>query len=342
MSDYKDKEALVNQYAAQNKLQDAINLLYEMICSAVQAKDFERAEAFRDLIYDIDSMALVAIVKANELIENSKRKGIDKAHKEVWHKLYSRLTDEEATAIFYALEEKTYDSYKIILKQGEANPYLFFVDSGLLTVSCNIKGKVLFIKNIKGGHIAGEDTFFSASICTNILSSDTVTNLHCLHKKNITKWKTKFPRLESKLKDFCYSPEQHCDVFKNSKRDRRVHKRMAIDGSINFNVLKPSGDPIEKTFRGKLSDISKGGISFFIKTGQEETANLLLGKKLRLLIKDEGDILGRGLDQNGIVMAVQFHPLMSPSANDYSIHMKYDKDLTNEIFDQIKEFFDNS
>ncbi len=195
MNDYKDKKALVDKYATQNKLQEAINLLYEMVCSAVQAKDFESAETFRDQIYDIDSMALVAIVKANELIDNSKRKGIDKAHKEVWHKLYSRLTEEEANAVYYALEEKTYDSYKIILKQGELNPYLFFIDSGVLTLSCNIKGKVLFIKNIKGGHIAGEDTFFSASICTNILSSDTLTNLHCLHKKNIAKWKTKFPMM---------------------------------------------------------------------------------------------------------------------------------------------------
>lgn len=331
MGDYKSDEKFVTQYVEQGKQEKALSLLSEMISTAVAAKDFPSAEAFRDRIYEIDSMALTTIVRVNELIDSAKVDEIDDAHKDIWEKLYSGLTDEETYALYNSLEKKSYDSEQIISKQGSTSQYLFFVDKGELKLTCQVKDKHLFLKNIKAGYIAGEDVFFSTSVCTTTLASATATDLHSLHKDKLKKWKTEFPQLENKLKNFCFSPDQHTDFHKKKSINRREDERSKIEGAVDFKILKSSGEPIEKSYRGDLSDISKTGISFFIKSQNRESINMLLGRKLSLSFRMKTDKTHKQIVTEVKVLAVTFHPLVSPSANDYSIHLTCDHDITEDV-----------
>ena len=86
-----------------------------------------------------------------------------------------------------------------------------------------------------------------------------------------------------------------------------------------------------KAFKGELSDISVGGLSFFIKTSKEETARLLLGRSLNLKFTLATGVSQLKIDQNGTVIGVRYHLL-----KDYSLHIKFDRMLSEKIVQEME------
>jgi len=71
--DFSQKEQMAAQYAAQGKTQHAVKLLFELIVAYAKAKNFPKAEALREKLFEVDAMALNEIIKAAEIIEEEKR-----------------------------------------------------------------------------------------------------------------------------------------------------------------------------------------------------------------------------------------------------------------------------
>jgi CRP-like cAMP-binding protein len=252
---------------------------------------------------------------------------VDKRHTAIWSNLYSKLSQEEANALFYALEEKKFEPDENIIKQGELNLFLLFVEKGEIRVFYTIKDKNIFVQNLGQGSVAGRETFFSTSVSTVSMSAVCHTQVHCLNKDYIAKWKNNLPLLESKLNDFCSQQDKISNSFSGKKLNRRVDERFSVTGSITFRVLKPDGTLMDGNFRGALSDISKGGLSFLIKSASKDTANRLLGRKIKMSSQVKVNEHVIGLDHVGIVTAVDFKPLISLSSNDYIIHVKTDEKI---------------
>ncbi len=330
MEDLAEQLKQVDQKVAQNEIEFAVKLLFELIVKYAKNKDFSKAELLREKLYKVDPMALNQIVESGEIIEAEKSDFIDQNHIKTWKKLYSRLTSEETNTLFYSLKEATYGPDKTLIRQGDINNNLYLINRGQLKIFYRTKDREIFLKPLGPGDTAGEDTFFSSTVCTTSLTTLSDVKLNYLTKDILAKWDVDFSSLASKLRNFCLELEKVSDLLKKKGEDRRLQNRINISGAVLIQLIDNSGSTIGKTIKGNLSDISAGGLSFFIKTAREKVARMLLGRKLNIKFIL---VLGQGryeIEKNASVLAVHYH-----LSNDYSIHLKFEGLLHERISKEI-------
>lgn len=325
------QEALVDQYVAQNDTGAAVKLLFDLIVNRAKAKDFAKAKALWERLSEVDPMALTEITKSGEMIEEEQRGAIDSNHLDVWSELYGTLTTEETNTLYYAMKGQAYGSDQIIIRQGDHDTRLYFIDSGQLKIISSQEGLEILVDTIGPGSIVGVDTFFSNTVCTTSLVTLSDVKLQVVDKDVLPEWDRTCPSLEPKLHHYCLKFETVDHLLKKRGLNRRTYQRVSISGEGIFQVLNIAGDPVGKAFRGRLSDISVGGLSFFLRISKKETGRLLLGRALHVRLT-----LPQGADQQkmdiyGRVVAVRSHPF-----EDYSVHIKFDEMLSARIVAEFK------
>jgi len=327
MTDLLQQENLVDRYVAQNDTDAAVKLLYSLIVQYARGKNFSKAEALREKLFKVDAMALTEIVNAAEIIEKEKSASLsrDKQHLSIWSDLYDSLSREEANALYLSLEGQSYDMNQPVFRQGHGNSRLFFINKGQLKLIHTLKTGELLLNTLTVGDIAGEDTFVPVSICTSSLVPLTRVELSCLKRSALQTLAEKCPGLESKLQDFCLKKKKSYARAGDKRIERRLHRRRNLSGRVALQFLNAAGQPLGKEFRGELSDISRGGLCFFIRIPKKETVRQLLGRKIKLKF-----VPGRGenkkpVEQTGSIVAVSDRLF-----GDYSVHVKFNQLLASE------------
>ena len=115
--------------------------------------------------------------------------------------------------------------------------------------------------------------------------------------------------------------------------DRRTQKRVKISGIGIINLLDRAGQPIAKSFKGELNDISVGGLAFEIRISKENTARLLLGRRLNIEFSFTQSVPNIKINQNGLIVGVYPYPF-----EDYSIHVKFEKMLDRSVIASIQRY----
>ena len=155
--------------------------------------------------------------------------------------------------------------------------------------------------------------------------------MNYLEKKITSKWEDEFPGLESNLHNYSLGYEKVQDLLKEKALDRRTQIRVKVSGKVVILILSTEGSPVGKIFKGVLSDISVGGLSFYIKIPKKEAARLLLGRNLNMkFILPTGGSKEK-IDQNGTVVAVHSHAF-----DDYSVHIKFDAMLSEKLVEEVE------
>ncbi|PIY24411.1 MAG: hypothetical protein COZ12_01050, partial [Deltaproteobacteria bacterium CG_4_10_14_3_um_filter_60_8] len=280
MVDFARLEEEANLLVASGEKAKAIKAAYELALASARAKDFARAERWRQKLYQLDPMALTEIVNAGEVIEAEKAGGLDQSYLDLWPKLFHALTGEETNALYYALQEKVFEADQVVFEQGKRHARLYFVVTGQLKLIHAKENREYFLQTINKSEIVGVDTFFTISTCTTSLVTLSRVKLLCLERETMDGWQEQFPGLERKLHDFCMDFNNIPDLLKRKGLDRRTQTRYPVEGIAVIDLLNASGASLGREFKGKLADISEGGVSFFIKTAKRETARLLLGRRI--------------------------------------------------------------
>ena len=207
-----DQEAQLEQLIKSGNNEEAIKLLSKLASVCAEKSDFERAEAFRDQMYEVDSMALSEIVNVNKSIETFKSKALTPDHRKLWANFFNHLTSEEANAFFFALKELHLDEEKMILQQGEPNERLYLISQGKLKIVHERQDKQMLIHTLGSGDILGEDTFFSINVCTVSAKSLSKVKLSYLQRDKLEGITIQYPELESKLKKNLRHRGKNCRV----------------------------------------------------------------------------------------------------------------------------------
>jgi CRP-like cAMP-binding protein len=331
MTSIAEAEKMVEQYIAKDDICAAVKLLYEMVVKCAKAKRFSEAETLRDRIMEVDSMALNEIISSAEIIEEEKSQSLDPVHMELWSRLYSTLDMDEKNALFFGLKDAQYEINQTVYSQGDLNSNLYFIHNGKLNVIYAHRDGEILLSTLGSGDIAGQDNFFSNTVCTTSLQTATNVNVKFLEKKVLTEWKESYPNLEHKLNNFCLGTQNVTDLLQRKELDRRTQKRVKITGMGIINLLNRAGQPIAKSFKGELKDISVGGLSFEIRISKEETARLLLGRRLNIEFSFTKSVPNIHIHQNGLIVGVYPYPF-----EDYSIHVKFDKMLDRNAIASIQ------
>ncbi|MCJ7602587.1 MAG: cyclic nucleotide-binding domain-containing protein, partial [Desulfobulbaceae bacterium] len=227
------------------------------------------------------------------------------------------------------MEERTYRPEEIIVAQGAKNDELFFINKGSVRVTYTGGEKELFFKNLGKGEIVGEN-FFNASIWTVTLTAQQQTSISVLKLESLARLEQRISGIESRLIDY-YS--RSSDIYAEMKKkgmDRRVHERYRVERKIQLQIVDDKGK-ILSSFIGVLTDISLGGLSFYVRITKKENIRLLLGRNIKIIIPvtnlPDTVLLG-------MVIGVQVFDLMF---SDYSVHVKFKTELERN---QLKSLVD--
>ena len=103
MADFEKMEQQLSDLIEKNDTAAAMKLLLDLVTAYSEAKNFTKAEAMRDRMFEVDSMALNEIIQSAEIIEREKSASIDVKHREIWQKLYDTFSQEESPWHFLLL-----------------------------------------------------------------------------------------------------------------------------------------------------------------------------------------------------------------------------------------------
>jgi HEAT repeat protein len=329
-----------------------VTLLFESIVKYAKEKNFAKAEELRKKLIETDSMAITEIIRSGEIIEQEKKGGaeIESDHLAIWPELYDALTQEEANALYYAMEEKDFEADENIFRQGERNNCLWFIREGELKLVFEQGKRESLLKILQGGGIVGEDTFFSLSLCTTSLVALSHVKINYLNRSVLDAWENDFPALESKLHDYCLRLERVQDILRGKGLERRTWKRFNISGILSAHIISSSGKPTGKIFKGSLSDISDGGICFYIRSSDRKKISPLLGRDLEMSfdfplslvetldmgIKFPGNESKISVSLTGTVIGIAYQ-----HDNEYSTHIKFESSLSDILLKGIENFLAN-
>ena len=327
MEDVVSQEKLLKKYIKENKKALAVKLISKLIAKHARANHFSKADALREKLFEVDSMALNEIVKSAEIIESAKIAAIDRVHRLVWSDLYDKLTKEETIALYYGMKTASYETKQIIFRQNEMNSNLYFINAGEIKMYYHKDKHGIFLKTLGRGDIAGNDTFFTNSTCTTTITAHSAVELNFLEKTVLQKWRTEAPSLANKLRDYCAKRESIKDLIQKKEHERRVHPRYALSGDAVIRVIDRPGI---KGFKGDLSDISANGISVIMNTSPE-SAELLLGCRLNIKFRRPEASPEIRIDQDGRIVGIH-----NQMFNEYLTNVKWDKPLDSGIVERIK------
>jgi CRP-like cAMP-binding protein len=333
--EYSSQMGLFDQLVKNKDTGSAAKLLFEMIVKYAKEKDFEKAENLRGKLMDVDPMALGDIIKSGEVIEEEKNRAIDQAHLKLWSGLYKNMTKEEISMLFFAMKSIRFNAGHTIFKKGDHDSRLYFINKGHIKLVFNQGDKEILVKELKPGDMLGEDAFFSLSLNTTTAITLSDVELNYLEKEILAKWDLKSYGIEPKLHDFYLQTKKINDPLGTRVQQQRTHERIAISGKVRVQFMDSSGTPAGEPVIGALSDISQGGMSFYLNIKKEKITKLFLEPRLNLKFNLIIGGIQQPFDQNGTMVAA------IPHYYDYSIHVKFDNRLDKQVVEGAKRSGDS-
>lgn len=324
--------SLINKYIDSDENEKAVDLLYKLAIQSAKNKDFVNAEAYRDRLYEVDSMALTRIVEVNEVIEAEKSRALTPDIRRMWGPFFKGLTTEEAGSFFFALREQHFESEQVILAQGQTNDRLYLVHQGNLKVVYQDKEKEMLIQRLGSGDIFGQDTFFSVNVCTATAKTLSAVKCSYLERKTLENLKSALEFLESNLKKVCLSGASMFDMLRKRGIDRRSYRRINLQTKVTVQLLTTDSKAImRRPLTAELWDISKIGLSFYFQSKNREAVRRLIGRTLgvsfSLLVGDKY----KDVNVTGVVQGVDSHPL-----EEYSVHLRLNRSFSDRAIQTIQ------
>ncbi len=316
------EEQRINELLENDRKSEAVALIMHLIETTARKKQFEIAEKLRDWLIQVDSMSLMEIIHAAEIIEEEKTASINASHHEVWKELATLLGVDEFASFYHCLTTRYYSKGEMVVNQGTFIANLYLINMGRVQLSAVAQGREVLLNVLGPGEIMGARTFFEASVWT-INAKSMGAEVSWLPHGKLQGLEKNYPALESKLLDFCATFQSPNTLFRKTKRTRRQFERKKVSGRTTIALLDKDRKDTGIGAKGDLFDVSRGGISFCLRISQKKNATLLFGKKIRVAVP--ADIRGAWLSRTGLIVAVRGHHLVS---NEYSIHVQFEQELS--------------
>ena len=331
MQELKEKESRIENLLQEGNTEAAVQSLYELIISYAEQQDFPKAEALRNRLYQVDPMAIQEIAQSGEIIEQKKHQSLDPEHMELWSGLYSELSEEEANMFSYSLSTAHYASDTPLFGEGDTDRYLYFLEKGQLRLSFHSGNKERHVANMGPGEVLGAETFFvRTSKRTFSAIPLTPVQTSVLHPTFLDKWDQDTKNLQSLLKDFCYRNDRMPELLEKLELDRRERSRVQVKGTIAVQVLDNAGNPVSRSFKGEIQDISSGGLAFSNTFKKGTTAQALLGRRVALICKLSVQGVWKDLKKLGQVVGFQSHTF-----NEYSFNVRFDRPIPPKFVESL-------
>ncbi len=315
-----DLETQIQHLLQEKKIPEVTALIAEHAVHAAKEKDFVTAEILRDRMLAVNPNALIEVIRVSETIEEEKNNAISSHHLSLWSELYDFLDTDTFSALYHCQRFKEYQPEEVIVQQGDTKATLYFVNEGQVGLTCRRGQKEIFLKRLMPGEIIGVTPFFDVSLWTVTLTAMTAVKMQVLDREAFTNVLPQHPGLESLLADFCRRSDKISELLRISGETRREKTRYPVQVKIANSLLDAHGNPSPQKFRGRVEDISTGGLSLLIRISRKENARLLLGRRIVSFLP-----MGTGDDvreSKGEIVGVTLQDYVD---KDYSVHVRFDQ-----------------
>lgn len=296
------REAGIIRMAMSGDRAGAASRLLELIIECVRKDDLHNAERLRERFGEINPNAIAEIIRASELIEEAKSGVQVRSYLDIWSNLLHELSSEEFSAIYHELEHSTLEPEEMLVKQGDQNDELFFINHGTVRVFYKKHDRKIYVKSLCDGDLAGEN-FFDTSVWTVSMNAVTESSISILKRSCFERWKEAYPGLEKKLKAFYNKSNNIRDLLQRKGLNRRAFDRYELNRKVEFQVFESPGKPIGQKFKGRLADVSRGGLSLTFRMMQQKHIRVLLGRTMQVTIPVGGS--PEGLNVRGQVLSIK-------------------------------------
>ncbi|HBI14121.1 MAG TPA: hypothetical protein DDY20_01135 [Desulfobulbaceae bacterium] len=308
-------EAQIMALAKAGQRDKARDQLIELTVACAQGGDMVSANRLRDLLYEVDPMALREIIKVNELIEQAMSGAVDENFNLAWAGLREVLTREEFLGLYHALEMHEVVQGKTVVQFGSKLDAIFLVNKGSLNIVCRAGEKSIVCKVLEPGSLISENCF-QPSLWTLALVTLSPSSLGVLRLERLVELEGSFPGIESKLRHYYDKFNDVPRLLQEQNINRRMFTRFRADSKVSFQVLDKEGKPDERAFKGELHTISRGGLAFLLRIVKKENRRMIFGRRLVITVP----LASGALKFTGTVVAVTLH---DPQEHDYSIHVAF-------------------
>ena len=311
------------------ELEEAGKKLFENAVNAARDNDFSSAELLRDKILEISPLALSEVIRLGEIIEEEKSSSISSHHIAIWSELYEKMSTEEFNALYYALKQQRFYADDTIVSAGQNKPSLYFINSGVIILSCQSDDRDTVLKRLQPGEVVGVSPFFESSVWTVSMTARTESQIYILSEDRLLELERRFPGIEEKLKEYCTKYDTVPELLQMAGSDRRKNPRYPVAVVINNMLLDPFGNVGKRSFKGELIDISKGGLRFSVNISNRENARLLLGRQIISELQ-----LGNNetLKCFGVIVGGRYQEETGPA---FSVHVNFHRELEQSSFHQV-------
>ncbi|MCW5203288.1 cyclic nucleotide-binding domain-containing protein [Desulfobulbus sp. US4] len=323
------RETNIVQIAMAGDQARATSQLFDLIVECVHNRDFHNAERLKERFNEINPNALTEIIQSAELIEQEKNGVQVRGYLEIWSNLLRELTAEEFSAIYHELEDRELKPDELLVKQGDRNDELFFINHGMIKTFYQKSGRKVYVKSLSGGDLAGEN-FFDASVWTISMAAQTESKISILKRSSFSRWQEAFPGLEAKLRAFYNRSNDVQDLLLRKGLNRRAFERYQLARKIEFQIINNLGNSMGQRFKGRLSDISRGGLAMKFHLSQKKHIRVLFGRKLHISIP----VAGKPPELNVYGAVLSINPA-EEDGNEYKLHFVFDAPMEQEALQQV-------
>lgn len=333
MTDFNEKSTLnqheietqVEKWVREDNVESATKFLAENAISAATKNDFRTAEELRDRLLTVNPNALFDVIRVNKVIDKEKKNAISRQYIELWHKLYGSLEPDAFYALYHCQHSKEYQAEEVIVRQGELQSTLFFINEGRVALTYRQGPKEVYIKQMNPGEIIGEGPFFDVSVWTVSLVAVTPVKMRTLERQDFLKLATYHPGLEFSLADFCHRTDDIPALLKKLEENRRQDMRHSVQLVVLNTIINQNEILPKQQFKAQLDDISLGGLSLTIRMSQKEKTRLLLGKCIVSFLPAGPDNTIQ--ERSGEIVGVTLYDYLE---RNYSVHVRFDQPMTKE------------
>lgn len=304
----------------------------EQIQQALEAGDFQAAEALRDTLVHSHPMAISETIRINELIEKAMSAAVDNEHLAIWPDLYEQLTIEERNRLFHSMKKYVLPEKKLLLKYGSMNNRLFFIEQGRVAVAIpQAENTFKVLAQLGRGDVLGEYSFATIALCSATAVTKTAVQLRSLESREAEHWEEKFPGLYGKVLDFCKKYGRIEQILESKEKQEHTYSRFNVPGQVKAILLDKGDQETELSFNGELQEISRSGTSFTVHCNQRATIKQLLTRSFSLLFCCGGKGRETSFSTQGKVVRVSF--LLY---NDYLLHVGFNSPLPEALVDRLR------
>lgn len=315
----------------ENQIEEASSKLLGRCVEAAREKDFIIAERMRDRILEVHPQAYSKVLEAEEVIIEEKKTSVPRSFIELWEGLRGVMDDLEIEALYGAFKKARYRAEEIVVREGEMDDRMYFIKSGRVAMSCKSGDREVFLKRMQAGEFFGAEQFFTVSVWTVTVATQTDVELYVLPRESFMNLLDTFPAVQQKLEAYCSTARRVHELIDMAGEERRNSPRYNVHTKQKIMLLDSYGTMETRSLTSELNDISEGGFCFTIKIANKENARLLLGRQIRTEFRLEG---AQPIVWEGVVVGVQQYQRKS---KEFRVHVRMLEPASREKVAEVVE-----